>query len=67
MGDVFPLIDNPFRATISERAIGPISQLGGTPLDNTSLAQPLIGGQQVATAQRGQQVFGSTDPIFGTT
>jgi hypothetical protein len=66
LGDDFPIIDNPFRATISERAIGPISQLGGTPLDNTALAQPLIGGQQVATAQRGQQVFGSTDPIFGT-
>ena len=66
-GDKFPLIDNPFRTTISERALEPIAQLGGTPLDNTVLAQPLIGGQQVATAQRGQQVFGSTDPIFGTT
>ena len=64
-GDKFPLIDNPFRTTISERALEPIAQLGGTPLDNTALAQPLIGGQQLPTAQRGQQVFGALDPIFG--
>ena len=44
----------------------PIAQIGGSPLDNTTLAQPLIGGQQIPTAERGQTVFGSTDPIFGT-
>ena len=64
-GDEFPLIDNPFRTTISERALEPIAQLGGAPLDNTSLSQPLIGGQQLPTAQRGQQVFGPLDTIFG--
>jgi hypothetical protein len=64
-GDEFPLIDNPFRTTITERALEPIAQLGGTPLDNTSLAQPLVGGQQTPTAQRGQQVFGPLDTIFG--
>jgi hypothetical protein len=65
IGDAFPLIENPFRPTVSENIMGPISQITGTPLDNTSLSQPLTGNQQVATAQRGQQVFGSTDPIFG--
>ena len=66
LGDQFPLIDNPFRINISERVTAPIAQIGGSPLDNTTLAQPLIGGQQIPTAQRGQTVFGSTDPIFGT-
>ena len=64
-GDVFPIIDNPFRTNISERVTAPIAQIGGTSLDNTALAQPLIGGQQLPTAQRGQQVFGALDPIFG--
>ena len=65
LGSEFPLFDNPFTPTLSENVMGPLSQITGTPLDNTSLAQPLTGNQQVATATRGQQVFGSTDPIFG--
>ena len=64
-GDEFPVTDNPSRTTISERALEPIAPLGGAPLDNTSLSQPLIGGQQLPTAQRGQQVFGPLDTIFG--
>ena len=65
LGSEFPLFDNPFTPTLSENVMGPLSQITGTPLDNTSLSQPLTGNQQVATATRGQQVFGSTDPIFG--
>ena len=65
MNDQFPLIDNPFRINISERVTAPIAQIGGSPLDNTTLAQPLIGGQQLPTAQRGQQVFGPLDTVFG--
>tara|TARA_Y100000401_G_scaffold93682_1_gene79991 strand:- start:191 stop:5380 length:5190 start_codon:yes stop_codon:yes gene_type:complete len=65
LGNTFPIIDNPFRMPVTQNITGPLSQITGTPLDNTSLSQPLIGNQQVATAQRGQQVFGSNDPIFG--
>jgi len=65
LGNTFPIIDNPFRVPVTQNITGPLSQITGTPLDNTSLSQPLTGNQQVATAQRGQQVFGSNDPIFG--
>ena len=65
LGNTFPIIDNPFRMPVTQNITGPLSQITGTPLDNTSLSQPLTGNQQVATAQRGQQVFGSNDPIFG--
>jgi hypothetical protein len=64
-GDVFPLIDNPFRPRVGENVMGPISQITGTPLENTNLTLPLTGTQPTNVAQRGQQVFGSTDPIFG--
>ena len=65
LGDTFPIIDNPFRISLSENITQPLSQITGTPLDNTNLSQPLTGGQQLSTQQRGQQVFGALDPVFG--
>ena len=65
LGDTFPIINNPFRISLSENITQPLSQITGTPLDNTNLAQPLTGGQQLSTQQRGQQVFGALDPVFG--
>ena len=65
LGDTFPIIDNPFRISLSQNVTQPLSQITGTPLDNTNLSQPLTGGQQLSTQQRGQQVFGALDPVFG--
>ena len=65
LGSDFPVFENPFRPTVGESVMAPISQIQ-TSLNPTNLSQPLTVAQPTQTALQGQQVFGTTDPIFGT-
>ena len=65
LGSDFPVFENPFRPAVGESVMAPISQIQ-TSLNPTNLSQPLTAAQPTQTALQGQQVFGTTDPIFGT-
>ena len=61
-----PLLDNPFRTSLGTRVSEPFAGITTQPLQNLGLTSPTIGTNLNQTAARGQQVFGSTDPIFGS-
>jgi len=64
-GFAFPRLENPFIGATSPSAavqgISPVTSVSGVQGINPSA----IVGNQNATAIKGQQVFGATDPIFG--
>jgi len=65
LGDL-PIIENPYRTSLGTRVSEPFSGLTTQPLQDLGLTSPTIGTNLNQTAVRGQQVFGSNDPIFGS-
>jgi|TARA_R100001460_G_scaffold36882_2_gene70776 hypothetical protein len=65
LGDL-PIIENPYRTSLGTKVSEPFSGLPTQPLQDLGLTSPTIGTNLNQTAVRGQQVFGSTDPIFGS-
>ena len=67
LGDNFPMFDNPFRTSFSQELPQRFNAFSVPQLDNRNLATPLTSPatNQQATLNRGQQVFGTTDTVFG--
>ena len=65
-GQGLPQLDNPFKTSLGQTIRQPLTNLMTSPLQNDNLAQPLLPATQQNTLQKGQQVFGSNDLIFGS-
>ncbi len=68
LGDEFPIIDNPFKTSFTDQLPQRFNAFSVPSLDNKSLSTPMTtpGTNQQATLNRGQQVFGANDNIFGS-